>query len=131
MKLSPESTQYLRSDIESNQLRSENVIPLIMGLNVSSSSTAPVQLRTTGNGVIYLEGTAVMTSGVIAGDAIARVPPEYALPATQTDRRWVHSATNAGVSVGQLQWDGDAFITLSGYAASERIYFDGIMYVLP
>jgi len=82
-ELSPKSTDYLRPDIEYNQLSNETAVPLVVAnagytLESRAAGGANCAVRTTGNGIIYLNGRLEMTSaGATGGDKLVTFPTRF------------------------------------------------------
>lgn len=94
MFLTPKSTIYLRPDIEYQQLTQGNVIACIPGTNLANVADDPVTVTSTGNGIIYLQGTLTNSSDLSGGEIIVTIPAIY--------KNSIEKRVNASFQTGTL-----------------------------
>ena len=129
MILSPQSVNYLRPDIEYNQLTKENINNCTPGANVTLPSNLDLQVRTrtTGHGIIFLEGQYDF-GGAIAADEVV-----VSLPAFQ-DALQIYYVTGTLINVAvftptTFRVTGNTIESTAAIAAGTSLHFDGCYYL--
>lgn len=96
--LTKNSVEYLRTDIENEQLFHSNTGALTIvnpaDLLPSNSSLFALKFHTTGNGIIYLSGRAVVQQAITTGTVLFTFPVEIGPLTAKTFRASYFSAPN-------------------------------------
>ena len=131
MFMTPSSTNYLRPDIEYNQLKNNNVLPCELSSDVQLVSEEQSPIATsTGNGVIRLYGWLEAIFAIAPGQLICTLPTIY-----RPNKIYVINGTKAGSGVFSLlvffiQTDGQIVSRGPGdINAGDTIILDGVVFL--
>ena len=129
MILDPNSVNYLRSDIEYNQLTKENVNNITPGANTALPTDLTLRpiTRTTGNGIVYLEGVLDVTGHISSGDVIATLPAFQ--PGLKDYFIQIYEGTVPLVNPVVLQIVGTEIQSLPGISSGAVLTFNGAFYL--
>lgn len=129
MRSKPDSTYYNRPDIEFNLLNGLNNKLCKVGVNTEypvDSDRFPTA-RTTGNGLIYLSGEIITTSGVGFEETIMLLPEEFPI---NIDSYFVYiSRAGTGTTSSAVFITGHEVITRDAFGVGQILSFDGIIYL--
>lgn len=129
MILDPTSVNYLRPDIEYNQLTKENINNCVPGANLQLPTNLSLRCRTrtTGNGIIWLEGQFDVT-GAIAADEVVVILPNF------QDALQIYFVTGTFLDGGvyapvTFRVTGNTIESTGALATATSLHFDGCYYI--
>ena len=124
------NTSYLRTDLQYNQLVKENVADLVIFPDFANEATTVSRVRTTGNGIIYINGAIELVSAPLAqGDLIASFPKDFAPIGIQIKNFTVVGGFGATFTPFVLYVTEDGEIRAhEPFGQGGFIYLDGIHY---
>ena len=132
LKFNQNSTNYLRPDFEYNQLNNNNTSPLVGGANFDTTGTALVPtVRTTGNGLVYLNGALTATANGGNTDIIVTFPLEFGF--TVGNKHYLIQRDSGGVitSFGvrlQLGTGEMVLVARQAYNSGDFLYLDPVFF---
>ena len=129
-KLSPNSTEYLNTSLESQQLHDVgfNRIALELQKNVEAVSSSIVpEVRSTGNTVCYLTGKCKVTTGA-AGMPLVNLPDGF-LPHNVGEFVCVKEDASGAKSSVVVKMSSKGLEASGTPAANDIYHFDGIVYL--